>query len=113
MLGDDVVLLPIIAGTRKQFGKAMSMGNLTLRDMQDREYLAELNHGGNVGVLLGNGRITIDLDQNTAVEAFLNLNPKLQNTLRTRRVRGCNLWVRIKGNTQRRASSDQGRRRLG
>ena len=33
----------------------------------------------------------------TYVEPFLDLNPKLRETLRTRRVRGCNFWVRIKG----------------
>ena len=65
--------------------------------MQDPEYLAQLNHGGNIGVLLGNGLVTIDLDRDEAVEPFLSLNPKLRETLRTRRVRGCNLWLLIKG----------------
>lgn len=65
--------------------------------MLDPEYIAELNHGGNIGVLLGRGLITIDLDCDEADEPFLALNPKLRATLRTKRVRGCNLWLRIKG----------------
>jgi len=69
----------------------------TPANMQQQEYLARLNHGGNIGVLLGNGRVTIDLDRDENVEQFLNLNPTLRETLRSRRKRGCNLWVRIKG----------------
>ena len=49
--------------------------------MQEPEYLARLNHGANIGVLLGNGRVTIDLDRDENVEPFLNLNPKLRDTL--------------------------------
>src|SRR5205823_1363936 len=37
-------------------------------------------------------------DQDAAVQPFLHLNPKLLLTLKTRRVRGCNLWLRITGN---------------
>jgi hypothetical protein len=69
----------------------------TPANMQQQEYLARLNHGGNIGVLLGNGRVTIDLDRDENVEQFLNLNPTLRETLRSRRKRRCNLWVRIKG----------------
>jgi phage/plasmid-associated DNA primase len=96
LLGDDVVLLPIPRGSKKPVIKGWQ--STTLGQMQQPEYLAKLNHDGNVGVLLGNGLITIDLDQDTAVEPFLNLNPKLRNTLRTRRFRGCNFWLQIKGN---------------
>ena len=69
----------------------------TSAKMQEPEYLARLNHGANIGVLLGNGRGTIDMDRDDIVEPFLNLNPSLRETLRSRRKRGCNLWVRIKG----------------
>ena len=31
--------------------------------------------------MLGDGRVTIDLDHDEAVEPFLNLNPKLRETL--------------------------------
>ena len=65
--------------------------------MQDPQYLARLNHGANIGVLLGHGRVTIDSDRDENVEPFLRLNPALRETLRSRRKRGCNFWLRIKG----------------
>ena len=95
LLGDDVVLLPIPRGNKKPVIKGWQSTKLS--QMKDPEYLAQLNHGGNIGVLLGNGLVTIDLDRDEAVEPFLCINPKLRETLRSRRVRGCNLWVRIKG----------------
>jgi hypothetical protein len=98
LLGPDVVLLAIRRGDKRPSGKEMKgWQTFTSARMHDPEYLARLNHGGNVGVLLGNGRVTIDLDRDETVEPFLKLNPKLRETLRTRRKRGCNLWVQIKG----------------
>jgi phage/plasmid-associated DNA primase len=95
LLGDDVVLLPIPRGSKKPVIKGWQ--STKLNKMQEPEYLAQLNHGRNIGVLLGHGLVTIDLDRDEAVEPFLCLNPKLRETLRSRRVRGCNLWLRIKG----------------
>ena len=98
LLGDDAVLLPIPHGRKGPTGKKMEgWQHFTPERMAEPEYLAQLNHGGNIGVLLGRGLITIDWDQDAYVEPFLDLNPKLRETLRTRRVRGCNFWVRIKG----------------
>lgn len=98
LLGNDVVLLPIKRGNKGPSGKEMEgWQTFTPARTQEPEYLARLNHGANIGVLLGNGRITIDLDRDEDVEPFLKLNPKLRDTLRSRRKRGCNLWVRIKG----------------
>ena len=98
LLGNDVVLLPIKRGDKGPSGKEMEgWQTFTAEKMQEPEYLARLNHGSNIGVLLGKGLVTIDLDQNDAVEPFLNLNPKIRETLRSRRKRGCNLWVRIEG----------------
>ena len=91
LLGDDVVLLRIPRGSKKPVIKGWQ--SITLGRMQSPEYLATLDHDGNIGVLLGDGRITIDLDQDIAVDPFLNLNPKLRNTLTTRRIRGCNFWL--------------------
>jgi Family of unknown function (DUF5906) len=97
-LGNDVVLLPIKRGHKGPSGKEMAgWHTFTPAKMQEPEYLAHLNHGGNIGVLLSDGRVTIDLDRDENVEPFLKLNPKLRDTLRSRRKRGCNLWVRIKG----------------
>jgi hypothetical protein len=98
LLGSDVVLLPINRGDKAPSGKAMQgWQTFTVARMREPEYLARLNHGRNIGVLLGNGRVTIDLDRDETVEPFLDLNPRLRETLRSRRKRGCNLWLRIKG----------------
>jgi phage/plasmid-associated DNA primase len=102
LLGDDVVLLPIKRGHKRPSGKEMQgWQNFTAARMQDPQHLAQLNHRGNIGVLLGNGLITIDLDCDETVEPFLNLNPKLRQTLRSRRKRGCNFWLRIRGDYPR------------
>jgi P4 family phage/plasmid primase-like protien len=68
--------------------------------MDDPRYLSSLNHGSSIAVLLGhssNGLCTIDIDSDAAMEQFLALNPKLRSALRTKRVRGGNIWVRIPG----------------
>lgn len=111
LLGDDVVLLRIPRGSKKPVIKGWQ--SITLGRMQSPEYLATLDHDRNIGVLLGDGRITIDLDQDIAVEPFLNLNPKLRNTLTTRRIRGCNFWLRSKGIIQRPASLGPGAVKIG
>src|ERR1051325_2547507 len=95
LLGQDIVLLSIPRGSKRP--KAKGWQSLTAAVMQRPEYVAELNHGGNIGVLLGRGLVTIDLDRDEEVEHFLHLNPKLRDTLQTKRKRGCNLWLRIKG----------------
>jgi len=99
LLGMDVVLLPI--PSERKGPTLEGWQNITIEKMDDPQYLVSLNHGGNIGVLLGknsDGLCTIDLDCDDDVEPFLKLNPKLRDTLRTRRGRGCNVWVRIKGN---------------
>ena len=98
LLGNDVVLLPIKRGDKGPSGKKMAgWQTFTPAKMREPEYLARLNHGANIGVLLGNRKVTIDLDRDESLEPFLNLNPKLRETLRSRRKRGCNFWVRIRG----------------
>ena len=98
LLGNDVVLLPIKRGHKGPSGKEMAgWHTFTPAKMQEPEYLARLNHGSNIGVLLGHGRVTIDLDRDEDVQPFLKLNPRLGQTLRSRRKRGCNLWLRVKG----------------
>lgn len=72
------------------------------------ELLAERAKGGNIGVLLGepsqlteNGRTwhlcSIDIDDTSAVEAFIAENPKIAFTLQTAGARGRNLWLWIEG----------------
>jgi Bifunctional DNA primase/polymerase, N-terminal len=97
LLGPDVILIPVPHGRKGPTLKGWQ--KLTTEQTQRSEYLARLkNHNGNIGVLLGkNGLTTIDLDQDKFVEPFLTLNPRLRDTLRSRRKRGCNLWLIITG----------------
>jgi hypothetical protein len=63
-------------------------------------YLAKLENKCNIGVALGqvsNGLVTIDVDDDTYINAFLAANPMLAETLRTRASRGCNIWLRCIG----------------
>jgi hypothetical protein len=63
------------------------------------EYLAGLNHGGNIGVSLGKasgGLCTIDADTDGFLESFLIANPDLRESLISKGARGGNVWVRIK-----------------
>ena len=96
-LGQDVVLLPIPDGRKAPAMKAWS--SLTIAAMSDPAHLAQLRLG-NIGVLLGgpsNGLCTVDIDDDGQVAPFLERNPRLAATLRTRRARGCNFWIRVRG----------------
>lgn len=92
------VLLPIQPG--KKYPTLVGWQKITQNAMNDPAYVAKLNAGGNIGVLLGaasDGLCTIDLDHDEEVECFLALNPRLRFALRTRRSRGGNIWMRIEG----------------
>lgn len=72
--------------------------HLTLGDMTP-EYLTDLLDG-NVGIALGrvsHGLCTIDLDEDELVKPFMEANPWTAKTAVTRGARGCQIWVRIKG----------------
>lgn len=98
LLGVDVVLLPIPSGQKGPITKGWQ--TTTVAKMSEPAYLESLARG-NIGVLLGaasGGVCTIDIDSDEGVEPFLALQkPEIQNTLRTKRMRGCNLWLRITG----------------
>lgn len=97
LLGHDAVLLPIARGRKAP--AIAGWTTLTKVVMEDEQYIAQLG-SGNIGVLLGrasNGLCSIDIDSDEAMDAFLALNPRLVSTLRTRRSRGCNLWLRVRG----------------
>jgi putative DNA primase/helicase len=95
LVGRDRVLIPVPYGQKKPIFDGWQATSLA--KMDDPEYLANLNSGSNIGVLLGNGLVTIDIDLDEAVGAFLRANPKLQPSLRTRRKRGCNIWFELEG----------------
>ena len=96
-----VVLIPNTPGTKHPISKGWQ--TLTQEAMHDPAHLRALRTA-NLGVLLGQasgGLCTIDIDDDRDVEPFLADNPVLRNTTRTKRVRGCNLWVRIVGDYPR------------
>jgi hypothetical protein len=96
LLGHDVLLLHWPLGSK---GTKKRWKHLTLDIMSDPVYLAELA-SGNIGVAQGeisNGLCSIDVDIDAEIDGFLNLNPKLRTTLRTKGERGCNVWFRIVG----------------
>ena len=98
LLGDDVVLLP--CGKGEKGSRWEKWQELTVEKMHDEQYLSALNRAHNIAILLGNvsgGLCTIDIDGDESIEPFLTLNPQLKETLRSRGKRGCNLWVRMKG----------------
>jgi hypothetical protein len=89
------VLLPWPSGSK---GNHRKWKHLQITEMNEASHLAKLNRVGNIGVALGrvsNGLVTIDLDEDNYVAAFLAANPLLKTTLRTRASRGCNIWVRF------------------
>jgi hypothetical protein len=68
--------------------------------MSDPDHLRALATHGNTGVLLGAASghlVSIDFDDDQRVEPFLRLNPKLRESLRSKRQRGCNVWLRLTG----------------
>src|SRR5262249_35979583 len=96
-LTGPALLLPWPAGSK---GSSRRWGHLQLSDMDDARHLSKLEKADNIGVALGqvsNKLVTIDLDQDSYVDAFLAANPLLEQTLRTRAARGCNVWVRCSG----------------
>jgi hypothetical protein len=69
------LLLPWPSGKKGGWRK---WKHLQLTDMDERSYQAKLERAANIGVALGqvsNGLVTIDLDHDTYVEAFLAANP--------------------------------------
>jgi phage/plasmid-associated DNA primase len=98
LLGDQVVVVWMERGTKAP--KFRGWQKQTIEHMRDARYVANLNSGHNLGVLVGapsGGVCSIDIDDDAGVEPFLALNPQLRGTLFTRGKRGGNLWVKIRG----------------
>ncbi len=98
LLGDQVVVVWMARGTKAP--KFRGWQKQTVEHMRDARYVANLNSGHNLGVLVGApsaGVCSIDIDDDADVEPFLALNPQLRHTLFTRGKRGGNLWVKIRG----------------
>jgi Bifunctional DNA primase/polymerase, N-terminal len=90
----DAVLLPIRSGTkcpnRKEWQK------LSFTQTQELTFQRSLKNAPAIGVLLGSasgGLCSIDFDDDDFLKRFLEMNPKLEMTLRTTARRGANLWI--------------------
>lgn len=93
LLGEDAVLLPV---PTEQKGPRFAWRDVKLADTAADEYQKRLAEG-NVGVALGEvsgGLCAIDIDEDSLMEEFFNLNPALRLTLITRGARGVQVWVR-------------------
>jgi hypothetical protein len=99
-LGPKTVLLPIPLGTKKPDWQDWQ--RTTFEQTQTPQYqerlMSAIKRGGNVGVLLGDGLVSIDIDDDDRVEEFVSvLNPQFAETLQSRGYRGRNIWLRIEG----------------
>ena len=74
--------------------------NVRPESMDDPDYLDSLNHGGNLGVLLGavsGGLVALDFDWQEDADAFAATNRHLDDTFTTCGARGCQKWFYIRG----------------
>ncbi len=96
MLGDGVVLVPIPRGKKKP---SVPWGDLQPTAMRNLAHIKSLNKG-NIGVIQGKksgGICSIDIDHDDEVAPFLDLNPALAKSLRTKGQRGENIWLQMSG----------------
>jgi hypothetical protein len=96
LLDGPALMVPCPWGLKECFEKWRKR---TIEAMNNATYLKRLE-SGNIGVVLGDqskGLCTIDIDSDDEVQPFLDLNPRLKATLRTKGKRGCNLWFRVRG----------------
>ncbi len=97
LLGHEAVFLPVKSGT-----KACSLSQwpkITLAKTQEPSFVSKLLEG-NIAVSLGTpsaGLCSLDFDDEDAGQKFLEKNPSLQTSLRTKGGRGFNVWVKITG----------------
>jgi hypothetical protein len=108
-LGQSAILLPIPLKSKnpgdtewKPGTKWLGWQETTFEKTQTQEYQSMLKaavaRGGNVGVLLIDGLVSIDVDLDERVDEFAStLNPRFSNTLQSRGRRGRNIWLRMVG----------------
>jgi hypothetical protein len=97
ILGDNALLLA--CKPRSKAPAHPKWGSLTIDAMRDSAYVRKLIVG-NVGAALGitsAGLVSIDIDDDDAVQPFLARNPALLATFQTKGRRGCNFWLQMMG----------------
>jgi hypothetical protein len=94
----QAVFIPIQYGEKRP--QVPGWQKKTLPDMANPTYQSEFDGEVNIGILLGrpsSGLCVIDIEDEAAVEPFLEINPQLHHTLRTKGSRGCSLWLNVEG----------------
>ena len=97
LLGNDAVLLWLPLGSKRPASSFTGWQKTTISDTLEPAYQAKLAEG-NISVLLGDpssGICSIDIDVDEHVQPFLDINPMLAGTLRSKGRRGCNIWVQM------------------
>ena len=97
IFGKITQLIPCAKGSKKS---AVKWGHLSIADMANPTHVFRLEQADNVAIVLGHvsgGLCSIDIDNDDWVEPFLQQNPVLNDTTITKGARGCNIWMRIKG----------------
>ncbi|NDB03290.1 MAG: hypothetical protein EBY38_06470 [Flavobacteriaceae bacterium] len=95
--GRTPVLIPIQAKSKGPV--APGWNETTWERMGDEDYRAILEAHPNTGVILGGASgalATIDIDVDEFVRPFLEANPRLARSLRTKGSKGCQIWVWLK-----------------
>ena len=98
ILGPNTLLLSWPLGKK---GDRRKWKHLTIEKMSVASYIAQLEVG-NIGVAQGEksgGLCSIDIDIDEEVNLFLEMNQKLANSLRSKGIRGCNIWFRVRGDS--------------
>jgi hypothetical protein len=96
----DAVLLSIPLGEKKP--ATPEWQTITLQQSRSPQYArtleATIKRGGNLGVRQGDlsgHLVAIDIDEDSLIESFLDLNPQLMDFTRTRGARGCQIHFRM------------------
>jgi hypothetical protein len=100
LAGTDPLFVPCELATKKP---SVRYAELT-HDNFDVFYVQKLydvaKNEGNLAIKLGpiSGNLcSIDIDRDDLIEPFLELNPTLQDTLRSKGNKGCQFWFRVEG----------------
>jgi len=102
LLGQRTVFIAV-----RPYSKAPVRRNwqrITFEDTQTAEYRSQfktdLHNGCGIGVVFGpasDNLVGLDIDRDAEVLHFLLLNPRFEETFRTKGNRGCTLWFRMLG----------------
>jgi putative DNA primase/helicase len=107
LLGENAFLVPCAWGTKTPI---VTYRERTFEATKTEAYLAVFDAcDTNVAVYLGKasgGLCALDFDDDDDLAAFLAVNPKLSESLRSRASRGAQIWIRISGEFPRSSKSD-------